>query len=273
MASFYKRIAMKAMISLIAFLFVAGIPLSQANAAVRLDGLWRNNKENISVRIQSTAQGIRAMRLDQSVWYFYTKQHEGLYSDGKGRFYEVRSEDEIMWREASTGKRILFNRVTNDQSDSRESEPDWQSDDDRGTNDRRDDGDWDNDRRRGDDDWDNDRDNDRHDDGRYDDYGNRSRFASLNGEWFSQNGRRTIDIRTERNGLRVYREDGRSILFAPTRDSKVFRNRHGDSIAWLNTNTIQMKTYDKHNFIFHRGGEIDSRGKHGHGYGHAKKPK
>ena len=281
LASYYKSIAMRTFISLIALFLFGNMAVAEAAVAVRLDGLWRNDRENISVRIESTNQGIRAKRLDQNVWHFYAKKHEGMYSDGQGNFYEVRGNNEIMWRSASSNKQILFERVTGDQSDNHQSRSDWQTGD---TDDRNGDGRRDDDRR-GDDDWYGDRDDRRYDDDckddrhydRNDGYGNRGRFSSLNGEWYSQNGRRTIDIRPEQNGLRVYREDGRGMLFAPTRDSKIFKSRRGDTIAWLNANTLQLKTTDRHNFIFHRGGNGEIRGNghgksngHVHGNGHAK---
>ncbi|HJW28967.1 MAG TPA: hypothetical protein VJ508_06910, partial [Saprospiraceae bacterium] len=79
--------------------------------AHHLDGLWRNDRENISLRIETTDQGFKARRLDQGIWFFYTEDRDHVYVDRNGNYYEILDEDHIAWHDARVDKRIDFYRA------------------------------------------------------------------------------------------------------------------------------------------------------------------
>lgn len=80
----------------------------QAN---HLDGLWHNDRDDITIRIESQEDGFRAKRIDQGIWYYYQPAGENIYSDRRGNHYEVIRENELIWRDSRTNNRISFHRV------------------------------------------------------------------------------------------------------------------------------------------------------------------
>ena len=79
--------------------------------AYHLDGLWHNDREDITIRIQSQDDGFRAKRIDQGVWYYYQPAGKNIYTDRQGNRYEVIRENEIIWRDARTNNRVNFRKV------------------------------------------------------------------------------------------------------------------------------------------------------------------
>lgn len=268
---------MKTFISAIALFIWSAITMATVSAAP-LDGVWRDREERFTIRIESTDNGIRTQRSGQDTWDHYTSTGNSSYTNSKGNTFAVKGENEIVWREKSSGAQIVYLRMyktpvpanTNPGSTSSRTR-----DGNTRTNPRYEE----RQRDQRDDRWEDDAD-DRYND-RYVDR-HASRFANLSGQWFNQRNRQTIHIQAANNGLRVYKEDrGRAMLFAPSRDSKVFRSRNGSTLTWLNDHTIQMRTAGNQNLIFHRAdGKQVTKGhkekhKHGrgHAYGHAKKSK
>ena len=55
--------------------------------ASNLDGLWRNQRQNITIRIeQDHLDGFRAKRIDQGVWYRYTLKNDYRLRRQAGQF-------------------------------------------------------------------------------------------------------------------------------------------------------------------------------------------
>jgi hypothetical protein len=81
--------------------------------ATNLNGLWRNQRQNITIRIeQDQSEGFRAKRIDHGVWYRYTLKNDDVYVDRHGNSYEIMDQDEIAWREAGTNGRLLFYKIS-----------------------------------------------------------------------------------------------------------------------------------------------------------------
>lgn len=96
-----------------AFLFI----VSPMNAA-HLDGLWRSDRQDITLRIEQSENGIRAKRLDQGIWYNYILRDNNVYADRHGNWYEVIDDHEIMWYESGSSKRMYFTKIS-DRNDDR----------------------------------------------------------------------------------------------------------------------------------------------------------
>ena len=105
---------MKSNVSLVSGLAVLLLMLVSNLKAAHLDGLWRNQRQNITVRIEQDNDGFRAKRTDQGVWYRYSLKKDYYYVDRYGNSYEIIDQDEIEWREAGTNKRLLFTKVDSD---------------------------------------------------------------------------------------------------------------------------------------------------------------
>src|SRR5688572_13544892 len=76
-----------------------------------LDGLWQNDRQNITVRIEQEGNSFRAKRTDEPIWYRYDLQDDNVYADRNGNWYEVLDQNQLEWNEARTNKRIIFRRV------------------------------------------------------------------------------------------------------------------------------------------------------------------
>ena len=79
--------------------------------AFHLDGLWRNDRQNITLRIEGTEYGFRAKRIDQGIWYKYEAHDNHYFTDRYGNYYKLLSDDELGWNEDSSGKKIFFTKV------------------------------------------------------------------------------------------------------------------------------------------------------------------
>ena len=96
-------------------LLFAVLPLQ----AYHLDGLWRNDRQNITIRIESVEDGFRAKRIDQGVWYKYETKDGNRFLDRYGNAYILKSDQEIMWHEAGSGKKLYFSKIDNRDGDGR----------------------------------------------------------------------------------------------------------------------------------------------------------
>ena len=95
-----------------AFLFIVA-PMNAAH----LDGLWRSDRQDITLRIEQSDNGFRAKRLDQGVWYNYILRDNNVYADRHGNWYEVIDDREIMWYESSSSKRMYFTKISDSDDD------------------------------------------------------------------------------------------------------------------------------------------------------------
>ena len=91
-----------------AFLFIVA-PMNAAH----LDGLWRSDGQNITLRIeQSDKNGFRAKRMDQGVWSNYILRDNNVYADRNGNWYEVIDDRELMWYQSNSSKRMYFTKIS-----------------------------------------------------------------------------------------------------------------------------------------------------------------
>lgn len=185
--------------------------------ADHLDGLWRNDRQNITIRIEQDGDGIRTKRTDQGVWYTYSQQDANTFTDKKGNRYEVVNDDQIAWIEFTTRKRISFDRV-----DSNEDSWDDQSDTG-GSYDPRDrDDPWNRDPR------------DRNDRDEWDRQG-----RNIEGRWFAKNTKERLIIESTGSGYRVRSLHGGWEKFNLDRRGRL-RSGSGDIIEQINTDKIRL---------------------------------
>jgi len=206
---------MKSQLHTLGLLLITGTPILNIQAH-HLDGLWCNDHQNISLRIETTDEGIKAKRLDQSVWYFYANQEDQFYVDRNGNYYEFLDDDNIIWREAESKKSILFKRSDdrngsgwNDYGDNYNEWPD----------------------NYGNSNWNN----------HCNEIWDHHRNHSVEGNWYSQNGRHHIQVEDDRRGIRVRRSDGRWMYFEEIDKNEKYRNDQGDIIRLLDDHSLQWK--------------------------------
>jgi hypothetical protein len=192
--------------------------------AYHLDGLWRNDRQNITVRIETIEDGFRAKRIDQGIWYRYTAQDEHHYADRYGNYYELQNENEITWNEASTGKRISFLRV-----------------------DYRDEDAWD-DIHHG---WN--QHPDKHDYQPWMDQWYHDHNGRMDGIWIDSYRRSEIEIISFKGGLRVKRPYSGWVKYYPDRYGDCFRDDIGNTIHIIDHHSIRWTSYHgRHERIYHR---------------------
>ena len=234
-----------------AFLLMLCAPLQ----ASQLDGLWRNTRQNITIRIEQDQDGIRAKRTDQGIWYRYVAKDENTFVDRNGNKYDWITDDEVVWTESGSSKHVAFNRIKEDRN-----EPDYSDDkpwdkDDR-DNDGWDNDDWSNDR---DEDWDRDRDSDR---------GNFSN--SLEGRWYDREHRQYVDVKSFKSGYIIKTRNGGYDKYYADRTGSRFKNNSGNTIQVMDRDTLRMRTSQGREVrIFTRNDEScnNHHGKGNHGKG------
>ncbi len=213
-----------------------------------LDGLWRNDRQNITIRIEQDEEGFRAKRSDQAIWYRYRMEDDDVYVDRYGNWYEVIDQDELEWNEASSNKRLIFTRVNS-----------------------RDDASWDdrNDRRAPDRTHDpRDRDNDRWDNDTRD---HRQR-SSIEGRWYDRSTKERLEIEAVSGGYRVRTQHGPWEKYSGDRNGSRIRSRSGNVIQLIDRNTIRLESsQDRHEHIYIRQGNGQTKShRNGHSKGHSK---
>ncbi|HEY5825298.1 MAG TPA: hypothetical protein VIT44_13080, partial [Cyclobacteriaceae bacterium] len=57
--------------------------------AGHLDGLWRNDRARVTLRIEQDHNGFKAKRTDQGIWYHYTTHDNIRFTDRNGNWYEL----------------------------------------------------------------------------------------------------------------------------------------------------------------------------------------
>ncbi len=220
--------------SIFSFLILAALPAK----AYQLDGLWRNDRQNITIRIETTNDGFRAKRIDQGIWYRYVNRDDHHFVDRYGNYYELRFEDQIIWNEASTGKQISFSKA-NDRDAYR-----WNERDDRedGRQHYRDDRYYDRPDHN---------DNHRHHvwmDQWYDDH-----HVHIDGRWIDTYRRNELEIICFRGGLRVKRPHGGWVKYYPDQHAGCYTDDIGNTIHVLDDYTIRWTSYHgRHDRVFRK---------------------
>lgn len=195
--------------------------------ANHLDGLWRNDRLHITLRIEQNTDGFKAKRTDEGIWYQYTTEDDRYFADRNGNWYELIDNDELVWNEAKSDKRIKFLRVDN-----------------------RDYTEWDN------------RDNnyDSYDNGYGNGYKkdwnnsyNAEQNYQLEGTWFQRNGRDNIQIVPFRGGLRLKSDHNGWDKYYSDRTGSRFRNSNGNTIILLDDEHLRLRSqYGKRDEIYSR---------------------
>ncbi len=196
-----------------AFLLMLCSPLQ----ASQLDGLWRNTRQDITVRIEQDDDGIRAKRTDQGIWYRYVAKDENTFVDRNGNKYDWITDDEVVWTESGSAKRISFTRIKEDRDNPDYNDDDWNRD--------RDDDRWDNDDRN------NDRDRD---------WGNGT--SMLEGRWFDRQNRQYVDVKSFKGGLMVKMRNGGYDKYYADRSGARFKNNNGNIIQVMDRDTLRLRT-------------------------------
>jgi len=199
--------------------------------ANHLDGLWRNARNQITLRIEQDDEGFRAKRLDQGIWYYYSAKDNFHFVDRHGNWYELIDDDELVWNEANSPKRMRFSKINdrndrhwNDQGNNRDP---WNDNDgwnnDRWKNNGRENDSWSNDR------WNNDNRNHKKNNGRSD---------FLEGTWYERNGREELQIENFPKWIKVRRSSGGWNKFYPESGNQ-FRDKEGNTIIIRDNQTLQ----------------------------------
>ena len=180
--------------------YVSTLPVQ----AGHLDGLWRNDRMRITLRVEQDQTGFKAKRTDQGIWYHYTTNDNIRFADHNGNWYELVDHDELVWHEANRPKQVYFEKV-----DSR-------------NNDRRN----------------YDRNNDYGYDDPYDDRWNNARWNNarsrdvrnqIEGDWYELNGRDDLRIKLFDDGIKVKSDRGGWDKFYPDRTRNRFRDNQGNT--------------------------------------------
>ena len=228
---------MKKYIFLTLLMLTLTVGFTSALHADNLDGLWRNDRDNITIRIEQDQDGFRAKRTDQGIWYNYVFD-DGVYIDKRGNWYELINEDQIEWTDVVSRKRILFDRVEsrNDNSwTNRDRDDRWNSDYDR------------NERVPVD-----------------------QRRMLAEGRWYDKRSKERLIIEETNNGYRVRKQNSTWEKFTSDRNGQRLRSRSGDVIQVVDRNTLRWRSGDGRGeriFIRQGNGQVRSND-HERGNGH-----
>lgn len=204
-------------VAVFTLLLLAVLPLQ----AYHLDGLWRNDRQNITLRIESAEDGFRAKRIDQGVWYEYVTKDGYRFLDRYGNAYILKSDQEIMWHEAGSGKKIYFSKIDNRNGDGRV----YKEKKNR---------------------------NGHH----YENQGRSSRNHPqnhLNGIWVDSNSDEEIQIEYFKDEIRVKKAHAGWQKYYPEQKGHVFRDKYGNTIQLMGNDSIQWENQNgKHDKIYYR---------------------
>lgn len=195
--------------------------------ANHLDGLWHNDLLRITLRIEQDQDGFRAKRTDEGIWYSYTTQDNRYFTDRNGNWYDVIDDEEIVWNEAKTDKRIKFIRLENRDYNSRDNtyDPFDQLDNESPQ-------------------------------GRYYKYNQHNtddRNYQLEGTWSPRNGREYIQIIPSREGIRVKTDHHGWEKYYGDRTGSRYRSNNGNTIMLLDDDHIRIRSqYGKYEEIYTR---------------------
>ena len=194
--------------------------------ANHLDGLWRNDRNNITLRIESLEEGFRAKRIDQGIWYKYMTKDGYHFTDRFGNTYIIQSDNELVWNEANSGRRIYFSRIENRREER------WA-------------------------DWDNrmgyEYPYNAYNHGSWADPGHSDHAEMLNGKWISAFRHDALEIECFRDGIRVRNEHSGWEKYYLDRYDHSYRDKYGNSIRLIDSNSIRWESeHGRHERIYHR---------------------
>lgn len=207
--------------AILTVLFLLTLPVY----AHHLDGLWRNDRQNITLRIESTNDGFRARRIDQGIWYTYTTKDGYQFVDRYGNYYTMQSDDDLTWYEPATTRRVHFSKIDNYRNEN------WAFNDrnDRGTGYNHYDHDY------------------RADPGRND------HINLLNGKWIDAYRNDEMEIACFRDGIRVRSEHAGWEKYHTDRYDHSYKDKNGNTIRLIDNDSIRWESqYRRHDRIYHR---------------------
>ena len=196
--------------AILSALFLLVLPV-RAN---HLDGLWRSDRNNITLRIESLDEGFRAKRIDQGVWYKYLTEDGYHFMDRYGNAYTLQSDNEIFWNEANSGRRIYFTKVENRRDEG------WEYRDNR-----------------------NDRDypHNNYDSNPWSDPKPNAHADFLNGKWIDTYRNDELDIECFRDGIRVRRDHSGWEKYYPDRYEHSYKDKYGNTIQLIDHDSIRWE--------------------------------
>jgi hypothetical protein len=194
--------------------------------ANHLDGLWRNHRNNITLRIESQGESFRAKRTDQGNWYKYLTKDGYQYTDLYGNSYIIQSDNEIVWKEANSGRKIYFSKIENRRDES------WEH-------------------------WDNPNAQDFAYHGyKYDTWRtpwNYNHADLLNGRWIDSYRNNELEIECFRDGIRVRSECSGWEKYYPDRYEQSYKDKFGNTIRLIDLDSIRWESeHGRHDRIYNR---------------------
>ncbi|MEP6646508.1 MAG: hypothetical protein ABJC12_05425 [Saprospiraceae bacterium] len=205
--------------------------------ANHLDGLWRNETLRITIRIEQEQNGFRAKRTDEGIWYHYSTQDNRYYTDQRGNWYEVIDNDQLIWNETKSDKRINFDRVDdrnyNSRNDYRNNDYSYNGNNNNYFNDY-------------------DHGNNQNNNGWYNDQNSVTHY-SLEGNWFGRNEKEWIQIVYFYSGISVKTEHGGWERYYGDRSGTRFRDKEGNTIILFDNETLRYRgQHGKCDILFSR---------------------
>ncbi len=183
--------------------------------ASHLDGLWRNARLRITLRVEQEQDGIKAKRTDEGIWYHYTTDDNRYFTDKRGNWYELIDDDQLVWNDVKSDKRINFKRVENRDNNLFDNRGNLYNSYDNSNN---------NGYAKG---W------------QYDNRQDRTEF--LTGSWYQRNGRGNLQIETFRGGIRVKTDHRGWEKFYGDRSGNRFKDDDGDTIILLDDEMLSFR--------------------------------
>ena len=200
--------------------------LALPSQASHLDGLWRNDRHNITLRIESLEEGFRAKRMDQGVWFKYLTKDGRFYIDRYGNSYVIESENDLVWHEAGSGRRIYFSKIYTRNNEEMEH---WDSRNDH---------------------------NYAHDDFEHNPWEGPVHYepnSFLNGRWVDPHRKNELEIENFRDGIRVKIDRSGWEKYYPDRYTHSYKDKHGNTIQLMDRDSLRFKgQHGRHDRIYHR---------------------
>ncbi len=227
--------------------------------ANHLDGLWRNDRTDQTLRIEQDQDGFRVKRTDQGIWYHYTADEGQRYVDRKGNWYALTGNDELIWNDVYSNKRIYFTKVDNRNGNRWSNRGNnygnnydsyTHSNNDRWNNNRNYHGNnYDPYTHSSTDRWNNRGNNHGNNENPYH-HANRDRWKksynsdarnNLEGDWYDQNGKAAMHIKSFQDGIKVKSKHHGQKKFYAERSGNRFSDKKGNSIRVINGKMIRYR--------------------------------
>jgi hypothetical protein len=175
------------------------------------NGLWHNDRDHITIRIEADGKGIRTKQLDEGTWHFYKQQKHGRYKGQHGQSFKWRKDNTLIWHRGH-GRKDLFFRKEADVS--RKNHRHYSLPINYGHQ-------------------------------RKNHTAAKARHPenhppiSIGGQWCDPGGNMPIEVKIKSNGIKVRQSQGRWSRFDGLYKNVLYSNRHGDVIQVINPHMLQ----------------------------------